>query len=61
MRRLCGWESQSDIPSDSTMSQAFGDFAEDGTVRVRGHAKVLLHLTLGLLVIAVEQSAKMLC
>ena len=31
------------------------------TVRVRGHAKVLLHLMLGLLVIAVEQSAKMLC
>lgn len=32
------------------------------TVRVRGHAKVLLHLMLGLLVIAVEQaSAAMLC
>ena len=31
------------------------------TVRVRGHAKVLLHLMLGLLVIAVEQSAQMLC
>ena len=30
------------------------------TVRVRGHAKVLLHLMLGLLVIAVEQSAQML-
>ena len=30
------------------------------TVRVRGHAKVLLHLILGLLVIAVEQSAQML-
>lgn len=31
------------------------------TVRVRGHAKVFLHLMLGLLVIAVEQSAQMLC
>ena len=32
------------------------------TVRVRGHAKVFLHLLLGLLVIAVEQaSAAMLC
>ncbi len=31
------------------------------TVRVRGHAKVLLLLMLGLLVIAVEQSAQMLC
>ncbi|MBQ6010786.1 MAG: beta-galactosidase [Kiritimatiellae bacterium] len=30
------------------------------TVRVRGHAKVLLHLILGLLVIAVEQSTQML-
>ena len=30
------------------------------TVRVRGRAKVLLHLILGLLVIAVEQSAQML-
>ncbi len=136
MRRLCGWESQSDIPSESTISRTFGDFAVDEiasslfkdfvkkvargrivihrsidsteidaresaatrdekaaaagiapaekirfrnrsgvervnghlhdahggrTVRVRGHAKVLLHLMLGLLVIAVEQSAQMLC
>ena len=31
------------------------------TVRVRGYSKVFLHLMLGLLVIAVEQSARMLC
>ena len=31
------------------------------TIRVRGYSKVLLHLMLGLLVIAVEQSGKMLC
>jgi len=31
------------------------------TVRVRGYSKVFLHLMLGLLVIAVEQSAQMLC
>lgn len=31
MRRLCGWESQSDIPSEATMSRAFGDFAADET------------------------------
>ena len=31
MRRLCGWESQSDIPSESTMSRTFGDFAVDET------------------------------
>ena len=29
MRRLCGWESQSSIPSESTISRAFGDFAAD--------------------------------
>ena len=29
MRRLCGWESQSDIPSESTISRTFGDFAVD--------------------------------
>ena len=27
MRRLCGWESQSGIPSESTISRTFGDFA----------------------------------
>lgn len=31
------------------------------TVRVRGHDKVFLHLMLGLLVVAVEQAARMLC
>ena len=31
------------------------------TVRVRGYSKVFLHLLLGLLVVAVEQSARMLC
>ena len=29
MRRLCGWESQSSIPSESTISRTFGDFALD--------------------------------
>lgn len=28
LRRLCGWESVSDIPSVSTFSRAFGQFAE---------------------------------
>jgi len=31
LRRLCGWESRSDIPSESTVSRAFADFARDGT------------------------------
>ena len=29
MRRLCGWESLSGIPSESTISRTFGDFAVD--------------------------------
>ena len=29
LRRLCGWEAQSEIPSDSTVSRAFADFALD--------------------------------
>ncbi len=29
LRRLCGWESPSDIPHVSTFSRAFGQFAED--------------------------------
>ena len=31
LRRLCGWEAQSDIPSESTVSRAFADFALDKT------------------------------
>ena len=29
LRRLCGWEAKSDIPSESTVSRAFADFALD--------------------------------
>lgn len=29
MRRLCGWESLGDVPSESTVSRAFDDFATD--------------------------------
>jgi hypothetical protein len=29
LRRLCGWESVSDLPSESTFSRAFAAFAED--------------------------------
>ena len=29
MRRHCGWESLSGIPSESTISRTFGDFAVD--------------------------------
>ncbi len=27
LRRICGWESRSQIPSESTFSRAFGEFA----------------------------------
>ena len=30
LRRLCGWESQGDIPSESTFSRAFEEFSRDG-------------------------------
>ena len=29
LRRLCGWEAKADIPSESTVSRAFADFAID--------------------------------
>lgn len=29
LRRLCGWESTSDLPSEVTFSRAFGEFARD--------------------------------
>ena len=52
-----------DFPIAACLTSASGhlhDAYGGRTVRVRGHAKVLLHLMLGLLVIAVEQSAQML-
>jgi hypothetical protein len=30
LRRLCGWELETDIPSESTFSRAFAAFARDG-------------------------------
>lgn len=29
MRRICGWERRSEIPSESTFSRAFGEFSEN--------------------------------
>jgi len=37
LRRLCGWESLSDVPDESTFSRAFRDFARD-RVAVDVHA-----------------------
>ena len=30
LRRLCGWESKGDIPSESTFSRAFEEFSRGG-------------------------------
>lgn len=30
LRRLCGWEGRSEVPSESTFSRAFAEFAESG-------------------------------
>ena len=31
LRRLCGWETKAEIPSESTVSRAFAEFAHDKT------------------------------
>lgn len=30
LRRVCGWERKSEVPSEATFSRAFGEFAEEG-------------------------------
>src|ERR1019366_7519860 len=63
LRRICGWSRRIDIPHESQFSRAFASFAaselpqrlnarlkdEFGgrTIRVRGNAKVMCHLTFG--------------
>ena len=45
LRRICGWESRSQVPSESTFSRAFGEFA-DTALPERVH-KALIKKTLG--------------
>ncbi|MCP4365054.1 MAG: transposase, partial [Planctomycetes bacterium] len=40
LRRICGWERQSDIPSESTFSRAFAEFAE-GKLAERVHEALI--------------------
>ncbi|MCP4375335.1 MAG: transposase, partial [bacterium] len=40
LRRICGWERQSDIPSESTFSRAFAEFA-DGKLAERVHEALI--------------------
>jgi hypothetical protein len=44
LRRLCGWESRSDVPGESTFSRAFADFARDGLPQQVHEAIVKAHL-----------------
>jgi IS5 family transposase len=43
LRRLCGWETASEIPDESTFSRAFGDFAADHLPERRHQTMVSLH------------------
>jgi hypothetical protein len=43
LRRLCGWESASDIPAECTFSRAFADFAADQLPQLVHATMVKLH------------------
>jgi transposase len=43
LRRLCGWESKGDIPSESTFSRAFEEFSRDGLGQKIHEAMVKQH------------------
>lgn len=43
LRRLCGWERRSDVPSESTFSRAFDEFARRGLGDVVHEAMVKAH------------------
>lgn len=42
LRRICGWERRSDVPSEATFSRAFGAFAADGLTETI-HAALVEH------------------
>lgn len=41
LRRLCGWESLAEVPSEATFSRAFASFAQDGLVQSVHEAMIL--------------------
>jgi hypothetical protein len=43
LRRICGWETRSEIPSESTFSRAFAEFAETGLASRAHEALVRVH------------------
>jgi len=44
LRRICGWERRTDVPSESTFSRAFAEFAQDGAAERLHEALVTRHL-----------------
>lgn len=42
LRRICGWERRKQVPSESTFSRAFGEFAADGLTETV-HAALVEH------------------
>lgn len=65
LRRLCGWESVGEIPSESTFSRAFGDFAEGKLpekvheVVIKGHGRLKLggHISRDATAVAAREKA----
>lgn len=43
LRRICGWERKKDIPSESTFSRAFAEFADNGLATRMHRAFVIGH------------------
>lgn len=43
LRRICGWERKKDIPSESTFSRAFAEFAESGLATKMHEAFVIVN------------------
>ena len=40
LRRICGWENKNHIPSESTFSRAFAEFAESALLQ-RAHEELI--------------------
>ena len=55
IRRLCGWESISEVPGVERVFGMLKDSHGGCTVRVRGNRKVFMHLMFGVLVIAAQK------
>ena len=65
LRRLCGWERRSEVPSESVFSRAFAvngrlkDEFGGRHVRVRGASKVMCHCMFGVLALTADQLVRL--